>query len=543
MTTQRIPFTEWLPDQPSTANALQDVNNVVPVTIGYSPFNLPVNFSNVASENLISAFAGKFSNLTQLYAAGQSKLFKFNASTLNLDDYSKSGGYGLSATDRWYFVQYGNVTLAVNNVNKIQSFTIGGNSITVTAGSFAIGRTYTITSLGSTTNAQWNTIAGTTGITYAVNSVFTAATAGVGTGTASIFQFNDVSANAPVAKYITIVRDFVVAANLDTGTNANKLQWSDINDETNWISVAGGSPTSQSDYQFMSEGGNITGLSGGEFGLVFLEKAIYRMSYIGSPLFFQFDAISRNLGCMEGGSIAQLSGITYFLADDGFYSCDGRNITPIGTGKIDKYFFKNLDLNNIHKISSSINPEQKLVAWSYPNQDGGMSLLIYNVQYQKWSKVDSTTTSYIANFATAGVTLEDLDNYGGGSLDAITTSLDDRSWVGGKFLFGATSGRYLTKFSGEKADATIIVGDIEQGYNSVLKLVRPQIQDGTANISTSSRRKLEDDVVFGDVATPTTEGRVNVRSAGRYHRIKAELTGDWTIAVSLDAEFTAQGNR
>ena len=81
MTTQRIPFTEWLPDQPSTANALQDVNNVVPVTIGYSPFNSPVNFSNAASENLISAFAGKFSNLTQLYAGGQTKLFKFNAAT------------------------------------------------------------------------------------------------------------------------------------------------------------------------------------------------------------------------------------------------------------------------------------------------------------------------------------------------------------------------------------------------------------------------------------------------------------------------------
>ena len=511
----------------------------MPVTIGYSPFNLPVNFSNAASENLLSAFAGKFSNLTQLYAGGSTKLFKFNAATLALDDYSKSGGYGLSATDRWYFFQYGNVTLAVNNVNRIQSLTIGGNPTTITAGSFATGRTYTIASLGTTTNAQWNTIAGTTGITYIVGSVFTAATAGVGTGTATIFQFNDVDANAPVAKYITIIRDFVVVGNLDSGNNANKLQWSDINNETNW--VAGGA--SQSDFQFMAEGGNITGLSGGEFGLVFLEKAIYRMSYIGSPLFFQFDAISRNLGCIEGGSIAQLSGITYFIADDGFYSCDGRSVNAIGTGKVDKYFFKNLDLNSIHKISSSINPEQKLVAWSYPNQDGGMSLLIYNVQYQKWSKVDSTTTSYIANFATAGVTLEDLDNYGGGSLDAITTSLDDRSWVGGKFLFGATSGAYLTKFAGATAPATIIVGDIEQGYNSVLKLVKPQIQDGSAVISTSSRRNLADDVLFGSTTTTTSEGRANVRSSGRYHRIKAELTGDWTIAVGLDAEFTSQGNR
>ncbi len=62
---------------------------------------------------------------------------------------------------------------------------------------------------------------------------------------------------------------------------------------------------SQSDYQDIQDGGDITGISGGEFGIVFLEKAIVRMSYIGSPLFFQFDTISRNIGCIEGGSIAQ----------------------------------------------------------------------------------------------------------------------------------------------------------------------------------------------------------------------------------------------
>ncbi len=57
--------------------------------------------------------------------------------------------------------------------------------------------------------------------------------------------------------------------------------------------------------ELIPDGGDITGITGGEFGIVFLEKAIVRMSYIGSPLFFQFDTISRNIGCIEGGSIAQ----------------------------------------------------------------------------------------------------------------------------------------------------------------------------------------------------------------------------------------------
>jgi hypothetical protein len=51
----------------------------------------------------------------------------------------------------------------------------------VTAGTFVPGKKYTISALGTT---NWNLAAGTTGITYAVGSVFTAANAGVGSGIA-----------------------------------------------------------------------------------------------------------------------------------------------------------------------------------------------------------------------------------------------------------------------------------------------------------------------------------------------------------------------
>lgn len=64
--------------------------------------------------------------------------------------------------------------------------------ITSTAGAFVVGRYYTITSLGTTTTqANWNTIAGTTGKTYVVTPVnatdlnhFICANVGTGNGTA-----------------------------------------------------------------------------------------------------------------------------------------------------------------------------------------------------------------------------------------------------------------------------------------------------------------------------------------------------------------------
>lgn len=56
------------------------------------------------------------------------------------------------------------------------------------AGSFVTSSTYAITELG---NTNWNTAAGTTGVTYAVGDVFTAANAGSGTGKASLFLGED----------------------------------------------------------------------------------------------------------------------------------------------------------------------------------------------------------------------------------------------------------------------------------------------------------------------------------------------------------------
>ncbi len=59
---------------------------------------------------------------------------------------------------------------------------VSTGSTGISAGSFVVGQQYKITSLGTTTQAQWNTIAGTTGQTYVVGSLFTAATTGGSSG-------------------------------------------------------------------------------------------------------------------------------------------------------------------------------------------------------------------------------------------------------------------------------------------------------------------------------------------------------------------------
>lgn len=83
-------------------------------------------------------------------------------------------------------IPVGNSVTAAAAINAAKITNIQALGYT-TAGSFVVGQTYQIVTLGTTTNAQWNEIAGTTGITYSVGSTFVAATSGYksGNGTAT----------------------------------------------------------------------------------------------------------------------------------------------------------------------------------------------------------------------------------------------------------------------------------------------------------------------------------------------------------------------
>jgi hypothetical protein len=116
-------------------------------------------------------------------------LFKFDPADSGLDDVSRASP-SYSTTTLWTTAQFGAVVLAANGIDKIQAWDMGSST-----------------------------------------------------------AFADVAAAAPTAQFVTVVRDFVVAAK--TASEISTVYWSDINDETNWTPGAG----SQSDEQVIPDGG------------------------------------------------------------------------------------------------------------------------------------------------------------------------------------------------------------------------------------------------------------------------------------------------
>jgi hypothetical protein len=553
MAISRITFGEWTPDQPGLSNGLQKAENVFSKAVGYGAINAAEDYSAAASENLNNVVAAKAVNgATLVFAGGDTKLFKLDTTDLSLDNVSKA-----SKTITTVARTSNTVTITTSAAH---GYSVGDSVVVTATSNTDVNGTVTILTVTSTTftydkngtNIPSGADTGTVVFSYTTptnqrwrftqfGNVLIAANGGnrlQGFNVNTSTTFQDLAADAPQSRYVTVVRDFVVSGYVGSDY-PNRVQWSALGDESNWANSA----TTQADFQDIPDGGSIVGVTGGEFGLIFMDRSIHRMSYIGSPLVFQFDNISRNQGCYEANSIIQYGGTSFFLSDDGFYACDGQQIIPIGNEKVNRYFYNDVDEGSLSLMSAAVDPFRKLVIWAYASQSSATvdKLLIYNYQTNKWTS-GTTDASRVASSSTPAYTLEGLDVFG--NLDTIPSTFDSRIWLGGKLQFAGVRNTKIITFSGENNTAIIETGDIEMpGVTSAITMAKPIVDNGSGNVALFSRRLLSQQVVFGSQTAADSENRVSIRGIGRYHRLQLTPTGQWTNTVGIDVEMNPLGSR
>jgi hypothetical protein len=489
-----IQFGQFLPDQSEFNNAGVTVaNNVIPAAVGYESMQGLSPISGAADENIVGMIAAADDDgNTALYAADRTKIYQYNTTTSALDNVSKAGNYSTGADDRWRFVQFGEDVIGTNFANPIQY------------------------------------IAAYTGSNFA-----------------------DLSADAPKAKYIAVVRDFVMTGYTNDVTDGNKpyrVRWSGIGDHTSWaISAA-----TQADFQDIADMGDVTGLVGGEYATILLEKGIVRASYIGSPLIFQFDKLETIRGCKVPGSVCNVGHNVFFYSDDGFYMFDGEKSIPIGSEKINRFFLEDWDGAYAKNMSASADPLRQIIVWPYASRQAingkPDKLLIYNYALDKWSTA-SVAVDLVAPIYTAGYTLEGLDA-AFGSLDVLPASLDGAIYRGGEFLFAASKDKKIQTFTGNTLSATIETAEFEgqKGSFSLVRNIVPYVtlrESGSATVTAqvSSRNRQIDTYTFGSASSINSDNLIPVRSNGRYHKVRLNLSGEWKKAQGIDVDFGVMGRR
>jgi hypothetical protein len=483
-----IQFGEWLPDQADLLNSGVTVaTNVMPALTGYHSMNSFVPYSNAATGTIKGLFAAKdTASNTKLFAGDATKLYLHASSDNDLDDISKGGGYTLTDTERWRFVQFGDAVIAAGGIGETpQSFTLGSSSV-----------------------------------------------------------FADLAGSPPKADFIAVVRDFVWTANIDTGSGRLPFRcyWSGFNDPTSWTSG-----TNQSDFQDLPDSGAITGLVGGEYATVLTEKAIFRATYTGPPLIWQFDKVVADRGCAFKESVCNVGQTVFYLASDGFYAFNGQSAAPIGSEKVNEFFLNDFDSNYDYRMSASVDPINEVAMWSYTSTQSPSGqpdkIIIYNYTLNKWSLAE-VEADLLSPIFSSGYTVDALDNLSA-TVDGISIQLDSRFFKGGQYFFGGAFGNKIYSFTGAPLAATIETSEapLSLGKNSVITRVYPYYEEGDVTMQIGTRNAQSATPVFTSAAAPNDAGFVPFRSQGRYHRARLSLSGGWSKAIGVDIEARGIGTR
>ena len=485
----QIPFGEWLPEQPEHLNPGANVaNNVYFARQSYKRFPSLVNYStnNIGAD---SRGAGSFrdnANTVYNFVATNTDLYQLDGGTFTSRKSSLTGG----DTDFWTFTQFGNYVIASNGVDKPQYYLMG------TSTNFA--------------------------------------------------DFDSIATGVPNFRTSGVIRDFLVTGNLSTGSNT--IQWSGINDITEW--TAG---NKQSDSQNLpGSGGEIVGITSGEIGYVFRQNQIVRMDYVGGATVFRLSVISPNRGAVYGRTICQDNRRVFFYADDGFFEINGDQVIPIGAEKVNRYFDTDLNKAFSDRICAAVDPFNQLAMWLYPSASDTANttgicdkVLIYNYATQKWSTADAYASTIFSQFVGA-YTVELMDIISE-NLENINIALDTDFWNGGQLLLGAIDNNYKAAiFSGTGNEGEVETSELElfPGLRSNIIGVRP-IVDATATVTIKTRDRLADDSTESSISSMNSTGINPVRQSGRYVKFNVKIPsgGAWKDAQGIDIVASRGGLR
>jgi hypothetical protein len=495
-----VPIPEFAPDQPDLPSVNSDtVYNVIPVTeASYGPMPSHQPFATALNARCQGGLtASDNSGNVRVYAGDATKLYRIASPGTTASDVSKAAQYSTSSIAQWSFTILGQTVIATNFTDPVQGYTEGTSTL------FA-----DLITSGTTTLK---------------------------------------------AKYATVIKNWLFLANTTDATSGNQPQrtwWSAINDPTNFPTPGTAAAANNlSDYQDVpGPHGVINGIAGNlgtADGAVFFERGVWRIIYSGLPDIFSFVPAEGARGLLCAGGLNQLGANVAYPTEDGFYFFDGSNSTPIGKGKIDKFFYGDLQTSYIDRVSSCSDPSRGLLIWAYPgvgSSNGNPNrLLIYSQAFNRWVATEASAVQieYVLRGATFGKTLEALDAYG--TIENLPYVLDSPVWAGNRSILAAfdTAHRY-GYFDGSNLAAKVDTTDLEliPGSQSKINRARPLIDQAAATLSTANRDAISAAVSFGSTQAQEPNGSCALRSRGRYHRLRMQTaTGSaWNQFSGIDIE-------
>ena len=119
--------------------------------------------------------------------------------------------------------------------------------------------------------------------------------------------------------------------------------------------------------------------------LVFTDKTLHAMKFIGPPFTFGLQELSKNITIMGPKSAVAVDDVVYWMGQDSFYVYGGGQTQNLPCTVKDKVF---LDINEeqSEKVYAGVNSEFSEIIWYYPNSSSSnnSNYVIFNYSDKTW---------------------------------------------------------------------------------------------------------------------------------------------------------------
>ena len=350
----------------------------------------------------------------------------------------------------------------------------------------------------------------------------------------------------PNAKRCAKVGEFLMLG--DVSTVPNRLQWSAFNNPAGAWAASRLTQAGQADLP--PQYGSVQKIVGGRYGLVFQERAIHRLTYVGPPTVWRRDTISADRGTTAPFSVVTVGYFTYFLAQDGFYVTNGTSTQSISRSRVNEWFFDDIDQSAIAEVHGAVDWQNELIVWAFKSSGMGYDrLIIYSWALNRWTTA-TVDTGWLVTTTLDGIDLDSLDAIYT-DLDSIPLSLDSSEFKAkdrrlGAFVNGASTSEYST-FTGDP-----LVGFWETGEFQPAPSQRVFIDEVTPVFDTSDwdmqvqikARDNRGNLSFSQQKTVGWSGFAPVRMEGQKLAIQlTKPTGAWADATALQVKYKPAGFR
>lgn len=475
-----VPILGYTPDiDPTTDGAITDCGNMLPTLRGLKAAPSPQStaYGALAAPCRGAVVALRLDNTRRFFAGTSTRLYEGMSGAWV--DRSRAGLYNAGAENRWRFAQFGNVTLACNQLDVMQASTTGA--------------------------------------------------------------FADI-ATAPKARIIETVAGFVMAfATVDGSNGDNPDMWwcSGLYDHTAWTPSLS---TQAANGRLIDSPGEIRAARRlGDGIVVYKERSMYLGSYVGAPIIWSWQRLPGEIGAVSHEAVLDIGTAHLFVGNDDIWLFDGSRPVSIGA-PLRLAFFNRLNPAYRYRVQGFYDRFNGLAYWYYPSKsssDGTPdSCIVYNVQSQRWSVSDRTIQALV-DFVGDAPTYDSIGTLYSTYDSLPTLAFDSPYWfAAGQTTAIINTSNVLQTLTGTPTASYVVTGDIGDDYtSSTLKSVLPRFLKAPASASMTAFYKnvLGDALATNSNTAALYDGKFDLLQRARWHRLRVDFTGEVELAgVSFD---------